>query len=194
MSKLKYLIIHCTATPAGREVSVAEIHQWHQGPLDLAEGKVRFKGLEYPTRSSLPNEKIGGVDIAKLKGRGWRQIGYSDLIHLDGTIENMVPYNNDNVVDPWELTNGALGVNGISRHVVYAGGKSKDMHRDEDTRTSAQRDSLKNYVMKTIMQHPDILIAGHNQFQKKACPSFDVAKWAKAYGIPSKNISTLLIL
>lgn len=192
--KLLYLIIHCTATPAGREVSEEEIRQWHQGPLDLPDGQVRYKGITYPMRSALPNEQIGGVDISKLKGRGWRQIGYSDMIHLDGTVQNLVPYDHDEFVDAWEITNGAFRVNDISRHVVYVGGKSKDMLRDEDTRTTMQRDAMKLYVQKTIMAHPQISIAGHNQFQKKACPSFNVAAWCKAHGIPSDNISRLPIL
>jgi hypothetical protein len=193
MKKITYLVIHCTATPAGREVTADEIRQWHQGPRDLPDG-VRYKGLTYPMRAALPNEKIGGIDIAKLKGRGWRQLGYSDLIHLDGTIENLVPYDDDHIVDAWEITNGALGVNGISRHVVYAGGKTKDMTRDEDTRTNTQRDTMKFYIQKAIIKHPHILIAGHNQFQKKGCPSFNVAQWCKAHGIPAANICNLPVL
>ena len=50
---LKLLVIHCTATPAGREVSAEEIRRWHTAP---------------------PNEG----------GRGWKQVGYTDLVHLDG--------------------------------------------------------------------------------------------------------------
>ena len=33
MGKLKYLVIHCTATPEGREVSGAEIRAWHTNPV-----------------------------------------------------------------------------------------------------------------------------------------------------------------
>ena len=32
MAKLFYLVIHCTATPAGREVSAEEIRRWHTAP------------------------------------------------------------------------------------------------------------------------------------------------------------------
>ena len=33
MSKpMKYLVIHCTATPEGREVSSADIRHWHCDP------------------------------------------------------------------------------------------------------------------------------------------------------------------
>ena len=29
---LQYLVIHCTATPEGREVSAADIRRWHTSP------------------------------------------------------------------------------------------------------------------------------------------------------------------
>jgi len=30
------------------------------------------------------------------QGRGWNQVGYTDMIHLDGHIENLVEFDNDN--------------------------------------------------------------------------------------------------
>lgn len=36
MGRLKYLVIHCTATPEGREVSGAEIRAWHTNPVSRA--------------------------------------------------------------------------------------------------------------------------------------------------------------
>lgn len=74
MGKLKYLVIHCTATPEGREVSGAEIRAWHTNPVS--------KG-----------------------GRGWKQVGYTDLFHLNGGVERLVNNNEDANVDPWEVTN-----------------------------------------------------------------------------------------
>jgi N-acetylmuramoyl-L-alanine amidase len=158
MSKqLTYLVIHCTATPEGREVSADEIRRWHTSP--------------------------------KPKGRGWKQVGYSDIIHLDGTVENLVPYNDDDIVDTWEITNGASGINSISRHVVYAGGVSADdVKKAKDTRTWLQELKMMTYVKETIARHPNILVSGHNQHAAKACPSFDVPKWLRAIGIPEKNI------
>jgi len=41
-----------------------------------------------------------------------------------------------------------------------------------------------------IAYKPDILIAGHNQFDNKACPSFFVPTYLKMIGIPDKNIYT----
>ena len=158
MSKaLTYLVIHCTATPEGREVSAEEIRRWHTAP--------------------------------KPKGRGWKQVGYSDMIHLDGVNENLVPYNEDSIVDNWEITNGVSGINSISRHVVYVGGVSADdVKKASDTRTWLQQLSMIKYVKETIAQHPNIKVAGHNQFAAKACPSFDVPEWLRAIDVPEKNI------
>ena len=95
MARMKYLVLHCTATPEGREVTSEEIRHWHTDPV--------CKG-----------------------GRGWKQVGYTDLIHLDGKVERLVANNEDAEVDPWEVTNGAKGYNSVSRHVVYVGGLAKD--------------------------------------------------------------------
>jgi hypothetical protein len=149
---LKYLIIHCTATPEGREVSSDEIRKWHTDPVS--------KG-----------------------GRGWSQVGYTDLVHLDGTVERLVENNEDAYMDGWEITNGATGYNSVSRHIVYAGGVAKDGKTPKDTRTSAQLEALENYVNDFHRRFPDVKIIGHNEVAKKACPSFDVQKWLKQIGI-----------
>lgn len=153
MSKsLKYLVIHCTATREGREVSSDEIRHWHTDPVS--------KG-----------------------GRGWKQVGYTDMIHLDGRVERLVKNNEDEWVDPWEITNGVAGYNSVSRHVVYVGGYAADGQRVKDTRTSAQAVALEKYVREFHRRHPRVKIVGHNELAAKACPCFDVQKWLKEKGI-----------
>lgn len=152
MGKLTYLIIHCTATPAGRKVTSDDIRKWH------------------------------------IQGRGWSQVGYADMIHEDGTVENLVKYNDDDVVEPWEITNGAFGMNSVSRHVVYVGGLDAEGKDPEDTRTDLQKEAMEKYIRQMIEKHPVILIAGHGQFAAKACPSFDVPKWLEHIGIDPENI------
>jgi len=149
--KQKYLVIHCTATPEGREVSAADIKRWHTSPP--------------PT------------------GRGWKQVGYTDLIHLDGSVERLVANNGDEWVDPWEITNGVAGKNSVSRHIVYAGGCAKDGKTPNDTRTAAQKEALAKYVKAFHAKHPTVSIVGHNELAAKACPSFDVQKWLAEVGI-----------
>lgn len=114
-------------------------------------------------------------------GRGWKQVGYSDLIHLNGGVENLVKYNEDDIVEPWEVTNGAAGYNGTSRHVVYVGGLASDGKTAKDTRTAAQKEALKKYVRAFIRQHPGAEVVGHRDLPgvRKACPSFDVKTWLK---------------
>lgn len=152
MAKLKYLVIHCTATPEGREVTSAEIRRWHLSPVEQG-------------------------------GRGWKQVGYTDLIHLDGTVERMVENNEDANVDPWEITNGAKGYNSVSRHIVYAGGYARDGKTPKDTRTVAQTAALTAYVKDFHRRFPAVRIIGHNEVAAKACPSFGVQKWLKSIGI-----------
>ena len=149
-NKLKYLVLHCTATPKGREVTAKQIRQWHTDPVS--------KG-----------------------GRGWRQVGYTDMIHLNGKVERLVDNNEDNNVDPWEITNGAKGYNSVSRHVVYVGGGTSP--EGEDTRTEAQRKALAEYVLDFHEKHPSVRSVGHNEIAGKACPSFDVQEFLREIGI-----------
>lgn len=151
MAQLKYLVIHCTATPEGRDVTPDDIRRWHTSPVNAG-------------------------------GRGWKQVGYTDLIRLDGTVERLVNNNEDANVDPWEITNGAQGYNSISRHIVYAGGCDK-CNKPKDTRTAAQERALVAYVKDFHRRFPNVRIIGHNEIAAKACPSFDVQKWLKSIGI-----------
>lgn len=150
--RLQYLVLHCTATPEGREVSSAEIRRWHTSPVSQG-------------------------------GRGWKQVGYTDMIHLDGSVERLVKNNEDANVDEWEITNGVKGYNSISRHVVYVGGVARDGKTPKDTRTEAQRKSLEEYVKSFHRRFPHVRIVGHNELAAKACPSFQVQPWLQSIGI-----------
>lgn len=149
--ELKYLIIHCTATREGREVTSDEIRHWHTDPIT--------KG-----------------------GRGWKQVGYTDVFHLDGSVERMVRNNEDMTVDAFEITNGAKGYNSVARHIVYAGGVDIK-GKPKDTRTEAQCKALANYVRDFHRRFPQVRIIGHNEVAPKACPSFDVQQWLGELGI-----------
>ena len=148
MGKLKYLVIHCTATPEGREVSGAEIRAWHTNPVS--------KG-----------------------GRGWKQVGYTDLFHLNGGVERLVNNNEDANVDPWEVTNGVAGYNSVSRHIVYAGGCAKDGKTPADTRTSWQKKALEKYA-KMLTYTTDSFLLQYNY-------EYPLQPVKIIYLIPAKN-------
>ena len=130
------IIIHCTATPEGRECSVDEIRQWH-------------------------------------KARGFTDIGYHYVIHLDGRIEN----GRDVDIAGAHCT----GHNANSIGVVYVGGCAKDGKTPKDTRTEAQKSSLANLLIDLRKLYPKATIHGHRDFANKACPSFDATKEYKKY-------------
>lgn len=117
-------------------------------------------------------------------GRGWKQVGYTDMIHLNGTVERLVENNEDSLVDPWEVTNGAAGYNSTSRHIVYVGGCDKK-NVAKDTRTMAQMAAMAKYVRDFHRKFPNVEICGHRDLPgvTKSCPSFDVKNWLKNIGI-----------
>ena len=109
------------------------------------------------------------------------------MVHLDGTVERLVENNEDDVVDPWEVTNGAKGHNSTARHIVYVGGVAADGKTPKDTRTPEQRSALERYVKDFHRRFPRVRIVGHNELAAKACPSFDVRHWLFQIGINSNS-------
>lgn len=125
------IIIHCTATPEGRECSVDEIRRWH-------------------------------------RQRGFSDIGYHYVVHLDGSVENGRDVN----------VSGAhcSGHNANSIGVVYVGGVAKDGKTPKDTRTQEQKATLASLLIDLRKLYPRAKICGHRDFANKACPSFDATK------------------
>lgn len=122
------IIVHCSATPRGRDVSVDDIRSWH-------------------------------------KARGYADIGYHYVVHLDGSVHAGRP----------EHTAGAhcLGHNAVSIGVCYVGGVEADCSTPADTRTPAQRRSLGRLIGELRRRYPSARVYGHRDFAAKACPCFD---------------------
>lgn len=125
------IIIHCTATPEGRECTVTEIRRWHIQ-------------------------------------RGFTDIGYHYVIHLDGKIDT----GRDVDISGAHCT----GHNAHSIGVVYVGGCTKDGKTPKDTRTEAQKSALANLLIDLRKLYPRATIHGHCDFANKACPSFDATQ------------------
>ena len=112
------------------------------------------------------------------KKRGFRDIGYHFLIHLDGRIERG---------RPWDTPGAhAKGYNNNSIGIVYVGGIKN--WKPSDTRTVAQIYSLRAAVEMLKAQYPMIDLVGHRDLSvdlngdgmiteqewMKQCPCFDV--------------------
>lgn len=138
MTPIKYLTIHCAATPEGRDVKAATITQWDK-------------------------DKFG-------------QTSYHWVIELDGSMHRTLQ----------DTQRGAhVGGNNTGNiGICYIGGVDAKM-KPKDTRTSAQKTSLRTLIRTYQERYPGIVIRGHRDWPKvqKACPSFDVAAWIKE-GMP----------
>lgn len=131
MRPITLLVWHCTATPEGKDYSIADIRSWH-------------------------------------KARGFTDIGYHFVVHLDGKVEAGRPLD--------EIGAHVQGHNVGSIGCSYVGGvDADDVNKAEDTRTEAQKKAMISLTKKLVKDFPGISrIAGHNEFAAKACPSFDV--------------------
>lgn len=129
---IKYLTIHCAATPEGRDNKAKEVRQW---------------------------------DIQR-----FGQPSYHHVVELDGTA----------VRDLADNQRGAHvgGHNTGNIGICYVGGLAKDGKTPKDTRTPAQKETLRRLVAEYKAKYPGIKVLGHRDWPgvAKACPSFNVAK------------------
>lgn len=135
MRKINEIIVHCSATREGQDISVDTIRVWH------------------------------------IK-RGWSDIGYHFVIYLDGSVHEGRPLE--------KIGAHTIGHNANSIGVCYIGGMNKEYTKAKDTRTAAQKESLKKLLLSYKKKYKDIKIYGHRDFANKACPSFDATseyKW-----------------
>lgn len=124
------IILHCSATPEGRDFTVEQIRQCH-----LA--------------------------------RGFSDIGYHYVVYRDGSVHSGRP----------ESVVGAhcTGQNTCSIGVCYVGGEVADgSHKPKDTRTPAQKKTLREIVESLKKKYPGATVHGHYEFANKACPSFKI--------------------
>lgn len=108
-------------------------------------------------------------DIAK-----FGQVSYHWIVELDGTKHHSLP----------DTVKGAHVANHNSGNigVCYVGGMDAHMANPQDTRTDAQKQSLKEIVQDYQSRFPGLHVLGHRDWPNvtKACPSFDVSAWLKA--------------
>jgi hypothetical protein len=162
---------------------------------------IQCKFIMLHTSATPEGKRLSGDDIIRMHtgpvkdgGRGWKNPGYGEYHRLEGTVEYLQGNDGDEFVDPWEITNGARGLNSLTYHMCYEGGcaatKEKWMrfYPPKDTRTKEQLESLKERVFVLLERYPKAKLIGHNQVANKACPSFDVPTWALSIGVPKNRI------
>lgn len=105
--------------------------------------------------------------------KGFKKIGYHYVIYQDGSVHT----------GRSESEEGAhtRGENKHSIGIAYVGGLLRGSTTKRklygDTRTDAQKASLKNLVQTLINKYPHATVHGHREFDPhKLCPCFDVRK------------------
>ncbi len=103
------------------------------------------------------------------KAQGWSDIGYHFVVYLDGSVHAGRPVEKVGAHVSGRNT-GTIGI-------CYIGGVAKDGKTPKDTRTPAQKEALLKLCKDLIGKYTLVKkVSGHNQYAKKACPSFDVRK------------------
>ncbi len=104
------------------------------------------------------------------RARGFNDVGYHFIVHLDGTVSKGRPVE--------QAGAHVQGFNIGSIGCAYVGGVDADnVNKAEDTRTEAQKAAMLKLTRDLVKKFPGIdRIAGHNEFSAKACPSFDVRR------------------
>lgn len=131
MREINKIIIHCTATKEGVEVTAAEVDRWH-------------------------------------KKAGYNKIGYHFLILLNGEVQK-----GRGIA---EIGAHTKGYNTNSIGICYVGGLDSN-GKAKDTRTEAQKITLKELITRLKAEYPKATIHGHREFANKACPCFDVKEY-----------------
>ncbi len=143
------IVIHCTATPEGKEYTVASIRAMHLR-------------------------------------RGFSDIGYHYVIHLDGTVEQGRPLTRQGAHSNTPGLSGRA-YNTHSIGVCYVGGLDKNL-KPKDTRTPQQKQALRNLVAELCSKYTILEVLGHRDTSPdldcdgqiepheyaKACPCFEV--------------------
>ena len=127
-------------------------------------------------------------DIDRMhRARGFNQIGYHFVIDLDGTIEEGRPLSIEGVHCNTKGSSG-LSYNKHSIGICYIGGLDVN-GQPADTRTDAQKQSMRDLVMRLKQEYPIAEVLGHRDTSPdlndngivepsewiKMCPCFDAA-------------------
>ncbi len=99
------------------------------------------------------------------KARGWTGIGYHKVVHLDGSVSQGRPES--------KIGAHVAGRNTGTIGYVYVGGVERDGKTPKDTRTAAQKRTMRRLTIEAIKKYGLTMVSGHRDYAAKACPCFD---------------------
>lgn len=119
--------------------------------------------------ASNQNASVSSIQ-AHWKKMGWKSPGYHVIVKPDGSWTYLLDFNN--------VSNGVQGYNSKSVHISYIGGIDKKGNPINNM-TDEQRRIFFVFTLAMLQKNNKLIIKGHNEVAKKACPCFDVQQVVK---------------
>ncbi len=114
------------------------------------------------------NYTVDTIRSWHVDGRGWSDIGYHFYIDLYGEIHKGR--------DIAKIGAHCKGQNRNSIGICYCGGVEADGKTPKDTRLDCQKEALTAVLRTLKAMYPEAIIHSHNDFARKACPSFNATE------------------
>lgn len=137
-----------------------------EGKDPLKKSKRRIDYIVVHSTATHEGQDYSVEQIRKThKAKGWGDIGYHYVVYRDGTLHLGRDVDLAGV--------HARNYNAHSIGIVYVGGCEKTSSKAKDTRTEAQKATLRETLEKLRVLYPKAKIVGHKNLNATACPSFD---------------------
>lgn len=114
--------------------------------------------------------------------QGWRHYGYHAVIYQDGSWDTLQPLPDPTLaggmIDDHTMACGQPGTNHDSIHIAYVGGIDHVTRREVDTRTAAQKETMRQLIGTLRAKYGVQEVIGHRDWPgvRKSCPCFDARK------------------
>ena len=132
MRKINKIIVHCTATPQGREVSINDVRRWHVEERGWRDVGYHFLiSLDGTVEEGRPIEQTG----AHTRGNNWDSIG---IAYVGGLDSDMKPLDTRTDAQKDSLIDLLCQIKDCYGGVVYG-------HRDFSSKDCPSFDAKKEY-------------------------------------------------
>ena len=167
MRSINQIVIHCSASPNGVAVSMAQIDAWHRD-RGFTRGPIRSPALR-PELKSIGYHWVIGADGVARAGRDKAEVGVHPLNHGDSTLAICMVGTDSFFKAQWQGLNELLGL------IAW--------NWSCDARPAVQVPPYPYSAATTLSQFAKlgVTIIGHRELSlHSACPGFSVPGWLAA--------------
>jgi hypothetical protein len=150
--------------------------------------RTHTRAIVIHTTASQPTISIAQIQAYFLKVLRWGRGGYHLMYAPDGSRQLLYDWRSEVTYGILPSEAGDLS-NFNTIHLSYIGGISQTSQNDLVCNITLAQEKAMLADIRQIMQfYQRSKIIGHNQINRKGCPSFWVPRWAKARGIDPQRI------